>query len=60
MACECLLLPKRTVRYRERERSWLIRVMRLIRCTIGPRINHEARINHAILEFIAQVCESTA
>jgi hypothetical protein len=26
--------------------SWLIRAMRLIRCTIDPLIHHEARINH--------------
>jgi hypothetical protein len=26
--------------------TWLIRVMRLIRWTIDPPINHEARINH--------------
>src|SRR2546421_8172187 len=43
------------------KRSWLIRVMRLIRCTIDPRINHEARINHCYRthELIARgdVCE---
>lgn len=28
-------------------RSWWIRVMRLIRCTVGPPINHETRIHRA-------------
>ena len=32
---------------RARAVARLIRVMRLIRCTIDPRINHEARNNHA-------------
>ena len=31
------------------KRSWLIRVMWLIRCTIDPPFHHEARINHANL-----------
>src|SRR2546430_1343811 len=30
----------------DRKRSWLIGVVRLIRCTVGPLINHKARINH--------------
>ena len=37
------------------ERSWLIRVMRLIRCTIGPQINHIARINHVKVKGVVQV-----
>ena len=40
------------------KRSWLIRVMRLIRCTIDPQINHEARINHAKIAVIVLVSES--
>ena len=39
------------------ERSWLIRVMWLIRCTIGPQISHEARINHVKVKAIVLVSE---
>ena len=38
-----------------RERSWLIRAMRLIRCTIDPQINHEARIHHVKVTMIVLV-----
>ena len=31
--------------------------MRLIRCTIDPRINHEARINHVKSKTTALVSE---
>ena len=37
------------------ERSWLIRVMRLIRCTIDPQINHRAWINHIKVKVAALV-----
>jgi hypothetical protein len=37
---------ERAVVCQARKRSWLIRAMRLIRCTVDPQINHEARINH--------------
>jgi len=35
----------------------LIGALRLIRCTIGHLINHEARINHGKVETIALVSE---
>ena len=37
--------------------TWWIRVMRLIRCTIDPQINHEARINHVNPTKIVLVSE---
>jgi hypothetical protein len=36
---------------------WLIRVMRLIRCTIGPQINHKAQINHVKVKGVVLVSE---
>jgi hypothetical protein len=58
-----MALPVRAV-VRERlmvrwgaERSWWIRVMRLIRCTIGPQINHKAWINHVKVKDVALVSE---
>ena len=33
------------------------RAMRLIRCTIDPQINPEARIHHVNSTIIVQVCE---
>jgi hypothetical protein len=39
------------------ERSWLIRVMRLIWCTIDPQINHKAWINHVKVKIIVLVSE---
>ena len=39
------------------QRSWLIRAMRLIWCTIDPQIHHEARINHGNLAFLVLVSE---
>jgi hypothetical protein len=32
----------------------------LIRCTIDPQINHEARINHVNVTIIVKVCEFLA
>src|SRR5207248_5651288 len=40
------VIPERPTVYQSVQRSWLIWAMRLIRCTIDPLINHEARINH--------------
>ena len=51
------MVRKRSMRYVARKRSWLIRVMRLIRCTIVPQINHEARINHVKVTMIVLVSE---
>ena len=35
----------------------MIQVMRLIRCTIDPRINHEARIDHDKSTLVVLVSE---
>ena len=39
------------------ERSWLIRVIWLIRCTIDPQINHKAWINHVKVKMLVLVSE---
>ena len=43
------------VRWPAAEIAWLIRVIRLIRCTIDPQINHKAQINHVKVTIIVLV-----
>src|SRR5205823_968113 len=40
------VIPERPTVGHSAQIAWLIRAMRLIRWTIDPQINHEARINH--------------
>ena len=47
-----------TVRRPIAKGSWWIGALRLIRCTIGPQINHEAQINHVKFAGIVLMSES--
>ena len=52
-----VMMQERLMVRRAVERSWLKRAPWLIRCTIDPLINHQARINHEKAQVIELVIE---